>query len=239
VRPSPAFPPVLLLAALTLGPASVACSSDGGDDPGTGGNGGAAGSVNFPGAGGASSGNQGGSGSAPPSGELEVIPGMFVVEDSPLSPIHEGDSIDLTLPPQGGHVLLVGAQVRNLATDTIELRTRIRDMDTDTIVAEEGRTVVMVKVPGDPTLSQPELRSRSQVNHVPVCPNYGDKDVVGRAHKLEVRVRELYVDVPRSATGTRTVTPSCANNADVAECVCECSAGFVLGKCVPQSQGLP
>jgi hypothetical protein len=218
----------------------VALGGCGPESPGAGEPGGAGGGAGAAGATGAGGGalptpgsDAGASGGTQQGAELEVMPAMFVVEEEPLVLVAEGDDIPLTLPPQGGHVLMVGAQVRNLHTDTVELRTRLRELDTGVTVAEEGRTVVMVKVPGDDTLSQPDLRTRSQVNHVPVCPDYGDKDVVGRAYRLEVVVRELYVDVPRTATGTRTVTPSCADVADVGQCTCECSANYLLGKCKP------
>lgn len=164
---------------------------------------------------------------------IVVTPAMFVAEDTPLDPIDEGEAIPLSLPPQGGHVLWVGAYITNLRTDTIELKTRLRDPETGALVAEEGRTVVVRPVEGKPGVFQPDIRTVSQVTHVPVCPDYDAKPIAETPYLMEVSVRELYVEPQRTAQGTRTVTPTCklGDPAGQALCACECEANYTLGKC--------
>lgn len=237
-----------LLASLALGSLRCAASdpetpqnasglnspASAGNGPAAGGTGGAAGAGGQAGPAGSSAGGAAGgaqAGSAGASDALEVFPAMFVAEYQPLDPIEEGEEIPLTLPPQGGHVLLVGAQIRNLRTDTIELRTKIRDPETGALVAEEGRTVVARPVEGQPGLFQPDIRTNSQINHVPVCPDYDDKDITDRTYQIEVSVRELYVEPQRTAKAVRSVVPTCKLAPDQAFCECECKANYVLGKC--------
>jgi hypothetical protein len=205
----------------------------GSSEGGAAGQGGGAGAL--PGGG---SGSGGDSGSAGEDGALEVIPAMFVAKDVNLDPIEEGEAIPLSLPPQGGHVLWIGAYLKNLKTDTVELRSRLRDPATGELVAEEGRTVAVRPVEGQPGLFQPDIRTVSQVTHVPVCPVYEPRPVAEGTFLLEVSVRELYVEPQRTAKATRTVVPSCELLPEIYRplCRCECEADYVLGKCkdIPQ-----
>lgn len=179
------------------------------------------------------SGMGGASGLGGGSDALEVLPAMFVAENVDLDLIDEGEAIPLSLPPQGGHVLWVGAYIRNVHSETIELGARLRDPDTNALVAEEKRTVVVRPVPGQPGLFQPDIRTVSQVAHIPVCPVYDPKPIVDTPYILEVSVRELYVEPQRTAKGTRTVTPTCSQSPEAQQpiCRCECEANYTLGKC--------
>ncbi len=204
-----------------------ACGSpSGGDDPSSGGSGAAGGA----GTGSGGTAGAGGIGGGPR--DIEVEPVMYTTSDLPLELLADEDPVELWRAPQGGHVLLVGARVRGLGSDTIELRARVRDRDTRFILSEEARTVVMQPVAGEPDLQVTDRRSNSQAAHVAVCPNYGEKDVVGRLHDLEVEVVELYDDFS-SGNATVAVMPTCfqEREADRAKCLCECERDYVLGKC--------
>src|SRR5689334_20539303 len=61
---------------------------------------------------------------------LVVLPAQFTELDTPLRMLAEGDSIDLWPAPQGGHVVLVAAKVRNFVGDTAVLRVQARYADT-------------------------------------------------------------------------------------------------------------
>src|SRR5262245_62481449 len=107
--------------------------------------------------------------------DADVVPGVLVVhaaqftaESTPMRMLAEGDSLELWAAPQGGHVVLVGAKVQGLPGDIAVLRVRVRHPETNLIVAEEARSVKMVPVPGEPDTLQPDIRSRSQVAHVPL-----------------------------------------------------------------------
>lgn len=165
-------------------------------------------------------------------GPLEVVPMMYVPDDQPAVVLKEdGAEFALWRAPQGGHVLVVGARIRGLDSDTIELRARLRDEETNAIVQEEARTVVTAEVPGEPGWAETDRRTESQSSHVPVCPNYGEKDIEGLSYLLEVEVRELYAD-ESEGMASRRIVPTCMQT-DATElelCQCECKANYKLGE---------
>jgi hypothetical protein len=146
--------------------------------------------------------------------------------------LDDGGALELWRAPQGGHVILIGAQIKGLESDMIELRARLRVPTTNFVVAEEGRTVVTQPVPGEPGWRQTDRRTNSQAAHVPVCPNYEARAVVGEEHVLEVEVTELYADFS-FGSATVTVLPTCMQTdpSENGNCVCECEADYTLGKC--------
>ncbi|RYE75902.1 MAG: hypothetical protein EOO74_09310 [Myxococcales bacterium] len=163
---------------------------------------------------------------------LVVHPAQFVLENTPLKRLADGDPFDLWSAEQGGHVALVGAQIEGIVGDTIELRARFNDPATGRIIAEESRTVVVVPVPGSDTLKEPNLTVRSQVTHVPLCPDYEDYDVVDREVELVITVLEKYTSPPRRGQASVRVVPRCGDLAEnQALCQCECTANYTLGKC--------
>jgi hypothetical protein len=165
------------------------------------------------------------------SGALVILPAQFTEEQMPMRMLGAGDPVDLWNAPQGGHVVLLGAKVKNLTSDTATLKVRFRRPDTGLIVAEEGRTVKMVPVPDEPGVMQPDLRSRSQVSNVPLCPSYDHIGIVDESFDMEVMVTALYTDPVESGTTTLRVVASCSTPSDEAFCRCECEADYFLGKC--------
>lgn len=203
----------------------VACSPDDSAGPAsTGGNGGTGGG----GAGGTTAGTGGGGAS---STTLEVVPAVFTEANAPLSPITDGDAIPLALPPQGGHVLFVGALMRNLPTTTIKIVGRLIDPTTGQLVAQDARTVVVQPVDGEPGRVQTDNRTYSQQANITVCPDYAPRAIDGQPYDLEIEVTPLYVNAAVPVTVKRSVVPTCSAGADNAACTCECSAGYTLGKC--------
>lgn len=162
---------------------------------------------------------------------LEVLPADFVAENQPMKMLSEGDAIQLAAAPQGGHVLHIGARVKGLGSDTVNLRTRLRDPATNAIQMEEARDIVMRPVPGEPEWMEPDLRSVSQVTHIPACPNYDAVTLLDAPWKLEVIVDEIEGQGLGSAT--LGVKPECSQTsaALLAMCKCECEPKYVLGKC--------
>jgi hypothetical protein len=165
---------------------------------------------------------------------LVVLPAQFTEENAPMRMLGEGDPLELWPAPQGGHVVLVAAKVKNLVGDTAMLRVRIRYPDTPFIIAEEARSVKMVPVPDEPGTMQPDLRTRTQVAHVPLCPDYDPMDIVDRPLEVVVQVTSLVgSEEPQAGTATLRLYPACvAGKVDVPFCRCECSANYVLGKCL-------
>ncbi len=62
---------------------------------------------------------------------------------------------------------------------------------TSALRREDIRTIVMKPIPGKPNWKQPDLRSRSQVAHLVVCPNEETKNVFGEPFRLEIEVKEV------------------------------------------------
>jgi len=146
----------------------------------------------------------------------------------------EGDPLELWAAPQGGHVVLVGAKVQHLPTDVAILKVRVRHPPTNLILAEEARSVKMVPVPGEPDTMQPDLRSRSQVAHVPLCPDYDTFDIVDSPMSVTVQVLAPPVDPTYVGETTLSLVPRCLpGTADEGVCRCECTANYFLGKCPP------
>lgn len=162
---------------------------------------------------------------------LVVHPGSFLAEEQPLVMLGDGDAVRIQVAVQGGWVIYIGAQVEHLAAELAELHTRLVDPETGAVRQEDSRTVVMRPVPGNPALKQPDLRSRSQVSHLLVCPNAGALDIVGREWLLDVRVAAI--DGSVSGRTELRVTPTCAlaDEPTRTRCQCECAADYVFGKC--------
>lgn len=162
---------------------------------------------------------------------LELFPGDFVAEDTPLTPLAAGDPVSLAAAPQGGHVIHVAAKVRGMTQQIANLRVRLRDPDTNLIQVEEARDVVWKPVPGEPELMQPDLASITQVSHVPACPDYDARSIVDTPWEIEIVVTEN--SGPGTGSVKLDVVPSCLQTdpVDAAQCHCECEADYILGKC--------
>ena len=173
------------------------------------------------------------------SAKLEIFAAQFTEETMPMRMLAAGDPVDLWNAPQGGHVVLLGAKVKNLSSDTATLKVRFRQPDGGVIVAEEGRTVKMVPVPDEPGLMQPDIRSRSQVSNVPLCPSYGPIGIVDRTFDIEVSLTALYTDPVQTGTTTLRVVARCSTPDDEAFCRCECEPDYYLGKCGGGSRAAP
>jgi hypothetical protein len=152
--------------------------------------------------------------------------------NEPMRMLREGDPIELWPAPQGGHVVLVAAKVKNFIGDTAILRVKARYPDTPFIVAEEARSVKLVPVPGEPDTMQPDLSTRTQVAHIPLCPDYDPMDIVDRPLEFALTVTTFGSDEPQSGAVTLRLRPTCVDGkVDKPFCQCECSANYVLGKC--------
>ena len=167
---------------------------------------------------------------------LVLLPAQFTEENMPMRMLNEGDTIDLWPAPQGGHVVLVAAKVKNLVGDTAMLRVHARYPDTPFIIALEARSVRFVPVPGEPDMMQPDLRTRTQVAHIPLCPDYDPWDIVDRPLEFAITLTTTMSEEPQTGAVTLQLYPSCANTGNEPFCKCECRANYVLGKC-PRDAG--
>lgn len=154
---------------------------------------------------------------------LKVHPAEFVIENQPLDLLNSGADVTLIHPPQGGRVILIAAQVEGLTTDIVDIETTLRD-PTGNVYIQTGRTIAMVPVPGQPGLTQPDLRSRTQVSHMTMCPVHGDRNIVDQTWSLEVTITERDTSCPRTGSATIDVVPRCVDTdpTELANCRCLC-----------------
>jgi hypothetical protein len=147
----------------------------------------------------------------------------------------DGMPIDLTFPIQGGHVLFVGARIKNLGACSDALSATLRDPMTQQILAFENRSVDFpLAASGGGT---PELTDVSSLANVPACPDTAARDVVDTDWVLEVAVTDKQKRVARSS---KTVRPRCSqpDPAARAMCECECRGDYFLGKCGRMDAGI-
>lgn len=156
---------------------------------------------------------------------------------APFEPIDDGTTLSLRLPPQGGYVLWIGAEVSAVATPQLEIRGRLRSKATGIIIAEEARSIAVEPVVTDSNSVRPAPVSIRNVTNLPVCPNYGDEEFLGLPLVLEVRVEDLSTDPPGLGVATRDVQLACLGEST--NCLCECSLGYVLGQCGPSTEVPP
>jgi len=128
------------------------------------------------------------------------------------------DALVLQVPPQGGHVAYVGAQLQNFV-ECIELSAALREPG-GALAAEEKRRVDLEDGRSDP--AEP-----ANFANVPVCPNFGSRDFPGFSWRLEVTASSR--DGRSSVSRTLDVVPTCAFGGP--QCACECAAGYDFGKC--------
>ena len=139
----------------------------------------------------------------------------------------DGMPIDLTFPVQGGHVLFVGARIHDMPECRQTLAATVVD-DAGVLYATELRRVDFPVADSDGGL--PDLSDPANAANVPMCPDFGSRDVVNQDWILEVTVSD---DAGYAASRTRHVTPVCRQSdpTALALCRCECSANYFLGKC--------
>jgi hypothetical protein len=182
-------------------------------------------------------GGSGGTGGATSdSGPLVLKPVEYDQVTQTYRDLADGDTVRLERPPQGGQVIFIAAFVQNLDSTTMELKSTVRDLDTQMIVQQDTRTVVMEPVPGQSGWLEPDHRSISQVSNIALCPDYDSVDIVGHPYGIEIEATELYAQFSEGKTSLSAI-PDCEESGatDQALCLCECSAGYTLGKCGGQT----
>ncbi len=168
-----------------------------------------------------------GSTSSPP--ELEVI---VVQADDSVATLADGGQVPLMLPPQGGRVIYVGARATNVDGCGLQLTAALRDLTTRQ-VRPDNRTINLVPsgagwgASGVGTVST----AISSFSNIPACPNqWSTTDVYGHEYGLEVTITDRG---GRTASASLRATPYCSEPSSAAECMCICSAGYVLGQSCP------
>jgi hypothetical protein len=162
---------------------------------------------------------------------IEIVPGVRL-DDGSFLPLAEGDTVDLIRPIQGGHVIFASARARNLCLDGVTLSAKLFDGDQIRVPLTAISQVGFLTDADDTAWSIPDMAvNTSNTPNLNACPNASDADIVGRSHRLEVKVDDMH---DHAITVSVEVVPSC-NQADVEcqmLCDCECSDnGGTLGMC--------
>lgn len=151
--------------------------------------------------------------------------------DGVAVPIHDGDTVPLVFPPQGGRVVFVGVRAKNMTPCGATLSGALRDPTTHQ-VRIDGRTINLV--PGDDGWSGSVDADIASFTNIPACPNqWASTDVYDHPFELTITLKDTD---GRLVSETIHVTPTCSEPGLEAECRCICQKDYVLGQvCDPDA----
>lgn len=178
---------------------------------------------------GGSSGDEAGESAPSCADELELRLGEFIEEGQPLALLKSGDSLHLWNAPQGGHVVTVGAEVGGLVTSIVEIEARLIDPETDEVLKDDLRSIVMKPIEDDDGWMTPDIRSRSQVAHLPMCPDSEGRQMIDRELHLAVEIRETESECQATGKASVAVVPGCLQEDDDDRAFCECQCATTDG----------
>lgn len=158
---------------------------------------------------------------------VEIAP-VHVVAGA-LADLGDGDPVELHRPLQGGKVIYVGVQARNVDGCNVTLTAALRDPQSRLILNLEQRLVRLVD--GGAGWAVPDQPLTQMTANVAACPSaVATTDVDQSEWELELRLD----DGPgRTATTSVRVRPVCAVPEELDECQCQCDADFELGQPCP------
>jgi len=159
--------------------------------------------------------------------DLEVALTVVDPRSEKVTDLSDGQTLPLLQFARGGYALAVSVRAKNVDPCGAELRARVIDPESGSVLGTAARTVALY-AGADGWARASALETNSVVPRV--CPDYGSRDVHAKPHDIEV----VLIDRGgRTATARTRVVPTCAHPFEViqTDCVCNCSAGFYLGKC--------
>jgi hypothetical protein len=150
-----------------------------------------------------------------------------------LAEVTAGQPIPLEPPPQGGYVMYIAARVLNMDA-CVQFSGKLTDPATGNEAGFDARSATLVV--HDDGWGWPDPRSNSNLSNVNGCPDYSARDVEGQSYTLDMTVTDK--DGRRAAV-TLPIVPTCAlaDPFAQADCVCHCTANYVLGRCSPMNTG--
>jgi hypothetical protein len=157
---------------------------------------------------------------------------LLVLEaDDTIAPLADGASVPMIQPPQGGRVVFVGVRATNVDGHGLQLTGALRDLATQE-VRVDSRTVNLVDThDGYGASAAPGASAAAAIAsfaNVAVCPNqWSSTNLYGNVYGLEVTIQDRE---GRTVTKKIKVTPECGEPDNLAECLCICQAGYILGQ---------
>jgi hypothetical protein len=145
------------------------------------------------------------------------------------TPVTDGDSLPLIVPPQGGEVLIVGVRALNIDGCPLTMATSLAL--TDGVVAAFERRPVTLQAAADGWLEPVNPAGLANFANLPACPIAGlDQAIDGESYRLTVEVEDRG---GRRTQASATIVPTCDAAADPVKCHCLCAAHYVLGSPCP------
>jgi hypothetical protein len=145
-----------------------------------------------------------------------------------ITDVQPNQAIPLEPPIQGGYVMYLAARVLNMSP-CVSFAGNLIDPDTLDQVGYDchGSTPLVMH---DDGYGYPSASSLANFANVNGCPDFFDKDVQARTYTLELTVTDKD---GRQAVATQPIVPTCmlTDPATQSDCICQCSANNVLGKC--------
>lgn len=138
--------------------------------------------------------------------------------------------VALAQAPQGGQVLFVGVEVRNVAGCTATIGTSLTDSQTQSVVSLESRPIFL-DLASDGWLAPLQPTALSNYSNLPACPRASlTRSVDANTYQLRVSFTDAS---GRVAETTMNVVPTCPAGAANALCHCQCAVGYMLGMPCP------
>ena len=146
-----------------------------------------------------------------------------------LRSVEAGDDCALVTAPQGGHIVLAAARVRNMSAGPVQLTGWLADPASGGAFGLESRPAELVAA-ADGWAEPARPDSLASFANIAACPSASlPRDVDDQAWSLAVRVEDC---AGRAAEIAALVTPRCAP--DSAElCACQCDRDYRLGDPCP------
>ncbi len=165
--------------------------------------------------------------SSPVTPEIEL---MYRSRDGMATTCSPDAAVPLTLPPQGGFVLLVGLRAKHLDLSSVMITASIRDTVSDQVVSLEQRPVTLaIGSDGWATPDMPD--SLSNWSNLPACPMASaTRDVFDQPYLLHIAVED---GTGAMADAKLAIVPSCETGSAGDVCRCECKRGYKLGDPCP------
>jgi len=160
---------------------------------------------------------------------VEVRP-VYVDDRGEAVPLAADGAVDLVRPLQGGHVLMVGFEAKNLRGCTPTILGTLRDPATGAVIAEESRpSQLLLGADGWGHLAYPPSVTSANLS---TCPQNGlPRDIDGNTWRLELTLLDGAEVLGR---WSGDVIPFCrVGGPDPFSCACECDADFMFGQACP------
>jgi hypothetical protein len=155
---------------------------------------------------------------------------QVLLADDTVVIVRDGDSVPMLLPPQGGRVVFVGVHATNVDGCALQLTGALRDLTSDN-ASVDSRTINLTATGdgwGASAASASSPGGIGSFSNVPACPNnWSATNLYGHSYGLEVTIRDR---AKRELTKKIAVTLACGQPENLGECLCICSAGYVLGQ---------